>query len=90
LEKGDIGLGIFGGNLLYILALMMPISLTAFGVKYNHPFRISALKASRISVQIIVLIWREDCEGADVFLASTSMVAWENYLTKNFNRPSPR
>jgi len=49
-------LGIFGGNLLYITASIMPISLTAFGVKYTAPFRISALKASRISVQIIVRI----------------------------------
>ena len=86
MEKGDIGLVIFGGNLLYIHALMMPISLTAFGVNYNQPLRRLAPKPSSISVQIIVRIWPATTGSAPILLAATSMAVCINYLTKIFNR----
>jgi hypothetical protein len=89
-RKEKLVLGIFGGNLLYTYALMMPIRLNAFGVNHNQPFRIPVPKASRISVQIIVRIWPENPGGTPVLLAATSMAACKNCQTKNFNRPGTR
>jgi hypothetical protein len=85
-RKEKLVLGIFGGNLLYYIALMVPICLNAFGVNHNQPLRISTTRELRISVQNLVRTWPENARLNPLLLAATSMAACKNYLTKNFNR----
>jgi len=79
-------LGIFGGNLSYSIALMVPNTLNGFRVNNSKPLQRSGDLPSRISVQIIVRN-RSPKPGYPYGLpAVTSMVAYKNSLTKNFNR----